>query len=152
MAAEITFGGTPEWSAAEWLRRLGFYVRFFPVSTEVARQLLNNKIGFVFSWESDEAGHAVAAIGLDERAGTLLIHDPQSFRTTEYLFSVFNRAQGPLGVKGMAIVAPSDSSLLDALMPSDAPVMEAAQEQRRLLTTQGPSSARVVVSELQKQF
>ena len=152
MATEITFGGTPEWSAGEWLRRRGFYVRFFPVSTEVARQLLNHKIGFVISWESDDAGHAVACIGLDERAGTLLIHDPQSFRTTEYLFSVFKRVQGPLGVKGMAIVSPSDSSLLDSLMPSDAPVMEAAQEHRRLLTTQGPSSARVVVSELQKQF
>jgi hypothetical protein len=36
IASEITFGGTVEWAAAEWLEKQGFAVRFFAVTPEIA--------------------------------------------------------------------------------------------------------------------
>jgi hypothetical protein len=46
MAAAVTFGGTYEWSAADWLRARGFHVRFFPVTAEVAKSLIEHQIAF----------------------------------------------------------------------------------------------------------
>src|SRR5437870_2860691 len=36
------------------------------------------------SSSSFASAHAVAVVGIDEAAGTLIVHDPQSFRTSEY--------------------------------------------------------------------
>src|SRR5260370_3045620 len=46
MAAEITFGGTAEWAAAEWLEKRGLAVRFFAVEPEVASRLIKHGISF----------------------------------------------------------------------------------------------------------
>ena len=82
IAAEITFGGTPDWAAAAWLQKRGFHVRSFAVTAELASRLIHQRIAFVQLWDAEEGGHAVAVVGLDERAGTLLVHDPRAFRTT----------------------------------------------------------------------
>jgi tetratricopeptide (TPR) repeat protein len=83
MAAEITFGGTVEWAAAEWLEQRGFAVRFFVVTTDTAANLIKNGIGFVMTFEGDDNAHAVAAVGLDEaffprinrsRSGSFRLH------------------------------------------------------------------------------
>src|SRR5207253_5714233 len=44
MASEITFGGTPEWAAAEWLENRGFCVRYFPATPDTAARLVKNGI------------------------------------------------------------------------------------------------------------
>src|SRR5207249_7142988 len=66
MAAEITFGGTAEWAAAEWLEKRGLAVRFFAVEPDVSSRLIKNGIAFVVTLEADASAHAVAAVGLDE--------------------------------------------------------------------------------------
>lgn len=152
MAAEITFGGTAEWTAADWLRARGFHVRFFSVTAELAANLIQLGIAFVMSWEADESGHAVAAVGLDQRAEALLIHDPQSFRGTEYLLTILDRNLSPLGIKGMAVVTGDRAADLDALLPPESTLMAAAQEHQKVMTMQGPAAARKIAADVTKLF
>jgi len=152
MAADLTFGGTPEWAAADWLRGRGYHVRFFSASPDVATRLIRNRIAFTVSWEGDEAGHAVAVVGFDERAETFLVHDPNSFRSAEYLFAAFDPRMSPLGIRAMAVVRPEQAMTLDALLPPESAVAEAAQEHSKQLTLHGPSAARQVVADLIARF
>jgi predicted Zn-dependent protease len=152
MAADITFGGTPEWAAADWLRARGFHVRFFSVTPELAAELIQHQIAFMISWEADASGHAVAAIGLDQRAETLLIHDPQSFRGIEYLLTILDRNVTPLGIKGMAVVTKDRAADLDAVLPPESALMEAAQEHQKVMALQGPASARKIAAGIAKLF
>ncbi len=152
MAAELTFGGTQEWAAADWLRARGYHVRFFSVTPQVAADLIRNEIAFILCWDAEESGHAVAVVGLDERAETLLVHDPQSFRSTEYLLTILDPFASPLGIKGMAVVKPENAVQLDLLLPHESAIMEAAQEYSRRIMLHGPSASRPVVSELIHQF
>jgi len=149
MAAEITFGGTPEWAAAEWLDKRGLAVRFFLVTPGIARQLIRNGIAFVMMLEADASAHAVAAVGLDEAAGTLIIHDPNMIRTTEYLLESLGNGEAPLGPRGMASVPRELVKRLDELLPKgDVDVMSARMEHQRALLLGGPSAGRRVVEKL----
>ena len=152
MASEITFGGTPEWAAADWLRARGFHVRSFAVTPGLAATLIRHRIAFVLCWDAEEGGHAVAIVGLDERAGTLLVHDPQSFRTNEYLLAVLDLKLSPAGIKGMAAVVRERAAELDALLPEESAVVEAAQDHQRALFRLGPSAARAIVAEVTERF
>lgn len=152
MASAVTFGGTYEWSAADWLRTRDFHVRFFPVTVEVAKRLIEHQVSFVVSWEADGAGHAVAVVGFDEGAETLLVHDPGFFRQTEYLLTVLNRDASPLGIKGMAVVPKERASELNALLPVESAVMEAAQEHQKAIALHGPGAARQIVVQMKSAF
>jgi cellulose synthase operon protein C len=153
MASEITFGGTPEWAAAEWLEKQGFTVRFFAVTPDTARLLIQNGIGFVLTLERDDNAHAVAAVGLDEAAGTLIIHDPMAYRTAEYLLEGFAKNREPLGMKGMAAVPQEKAALLDQLLPeNDVVIMTAAQLHQKILTLRGPSAAREIVRDVAEKL
>jgi tetratricopeptide (TPR) repeat protein len=150
MASEITFGGTAEWAAAGWLEKHGFAVRFFAVTSDTATRLITNGIGFVLTFEGDDNAHAVAVTGLDEAAGTLIIHDPMAYRNVEYLLEGFAKSREPLGIKGMAAVPPEKAALLDQLLPeNDVAIMTAAQSHRKALTLQGPTAAREIVREVE---
>jgi len=153
MASEITFGGTMEWAAAEWLEKRGFTVRFFAVSPETATALINNGIGFVLTLEGDGNAHAVAAVGLDEAAGTLIIHDPMAYRSAEYLLEGFAKHCEPLGIKGMAVVPAAKTALLDGLLAeAEVALVTAAQDQRKALVLFGPSAAREIVRDIEQKF
>lgn len=149
MAAQLTFGGTPEWAAAEWLEKLGYVVRFFVVVPDVAARLIKNRIAFVVTLRGDASAHAVAAVGLDEAAGTLIIHDPQTLRTTEYLLDSVGEDEAPLGPKGMAIVPREKAMLLDELLPADdVEAMTASEAHNRALQTSGPAAGQEVALKL----
>lgn len=149
ITSDITFGGTPEWAAAEWLEARGFAVRFFSVRPDIAARLIQNGIAFVMTLQSDADAHAVAAVGLDEAAGTLIIHDPQAFRAMEYLLENIGAGEVPLGPKGMAIVRPEKASLLDSLLPkADVDAMTATQHHQRASLLYGPAAQRAVVEGL----
>ena len=153
IAAEITFGGTAEWAAAEWLQQRGLVVRFFPVTAEIATALIQHGIGFILTLEGDDNAHAVAVVGLDEAAGTLLIHDPMAFRNSEYLLGSFTREVEPLGWRGMVAVPEEKASLLDQLLPlEDVAVAKAFHNHWKALVQQGPVAANEVVVELSKRF
>jgi len=149
MAAEITFGGTAEWAAAEWLEKRGLTVRFFTVEPDVASRLIKNGIAFVLTLEADANAHAVAVVGLDEAAGTLIIHDPSMLRTTEYLLEGIGKNETPLGPRGMVMVPRDKAALLDELLPKDdAEAVAARTAHHRAIRLGGPGAAREVVEKL----
>jgi hypothetical protein len=137
LAREVTFGGTAEWAAADWLREKGFHARFFAVTEQNAARLIEAGIGFTVSWDDDESGHAVAIIGIDHAAGTAIAHDPASFRGTEYLLSSLANKHGPLGVPAVAVVPQTHASLLDMILPPEAEVVETAQSHQKALDCMG---------------
>jgi predicted Zn-dependent protease len=152
MASEITFGGTMEWAAAEWLEKRGFTVRFFAVTPETATALIKNGIGFVLTFEGDDNAHAVAAVGLDEAAGTLIIHDPMAYRSGEFLLEAPAKNREPLGIRGMAVVPAEKTAFLDGLLPdAEVALMTAAQDQQKALALLGPSAAREIVRGIEQK-
>jgi len=153
MAGEITFGGTSTWAAAEWLEKRGFAVRFFRVTPEVARRLIQNGVAFVLSLESDESSHAVAVIGIDEATQTLLVHDPSVFRFSEYLLEGIEQMRGPLEPVGMAIVPETNADFLAGLLfDANVEVMTASQNYQREAQLKGITAAREVVSRLSREY
>jgi len=153
MASEITFGGTAEWAAAEWLEKRGFAVRFFAVTAETAALLIKHGIGFVVTLEGESNAHAVAIIGLDEAAGTLIVHDPMAYRTAEYLLEGLTDSRSPLGMKGMAAVPADKADLLDRLLPeADVAIMTAAHMHQKSLSQQGPTAAREIVRDIENKL
>ena len=152
MASEITYGGTSEAAAARWLSGRGLVVRFFAVTPEVAVRLIKQGIAFVLTLVGESDAHAVAVVGLDEAAGTLMIHDPRSFRTTSYLADCIGRGEAPLGPAGMAIVPLEKAELLDSLLPEDSDIVEAVIFCSEEIGSKGPSAARVKVDELSKRY
>jgi predicted Zn-dependent protease len=151
-ARDTTHGGTPDWAASAWLRDRGLHVRSFAVTSAIAAQLIHRGIAFVLVSEDDESGHAVAAVGLDERAGTLLVHDPQAFRSTEYLLSMLDDVTSPLGAKAMAVVPSDRAAELDALVPEDAAVQEAVEAYWRASILIGPSATEAIVAVIDERF
>ena len=153
MAAEITFGGTPEWAAAEWLEKRGLTVRFFAVGPEIASLLLRNGFAFVMTLEGDANAHAVAAVGLDEATGTLIIHDPSMLRTTELLLESVGKNETPLAPKGMIAVPREQIGRLDALLNADdVAAMTARAKHHRAKELSGPAAAKEVVEKLAERL
>ena len=152
LAREVTFGGTAEWAAAQWLREKGYQVRFFSATAETTARLIEAGIGFIVSWDDDEAGHCVAIVGIDHAAGTVIAHDPTSFRTTEYLLSSFTPEYGPLGIVAMAAVPAASAGILDAILPPESAIIESAAAQQRASTLHGAASARSVVADAETRF
>lgn len=149
MASEITFGGTAEWAAAEWLEKRGLTTRFFPVTTDLAALLIKQGFAFVMTLEADDNAHAVAIVGIDEAAGTLFVHDPQALRTTEYLLEHIGEGETPLGPKGMAIVPLEKANDLDRLLPqTEVAAMTATEAYHRAGERQGHTAASEVVAGL----
>jgi len=153
MAAEITFGGTPEWAAAEWLEKRGLVVRFFAVQAEIASSLIRNGFAFVMTLEGDANAHAVAAVGLDEATRTLIIHDPSMLRTTEQLLETVGKNETPLAPKGMIAVPREQSGRLDALLNAeDVEAMTARAKHHRAKELSGPVAAKEVVEKLEQRL
>ncbi|MCU1332012.1 MAG: hypothetical protein JWM08_1004 [Candidatus Angelobacter sp.] len=153
MVADITFGGTWEWAAAEWLEKRGFATRFFAVSPEVAARLIQNGIAFVITLEGDSSAHAVAAVGLDEAARTLIIHDPGSFRTTEYLLESIGTGHAPLGPLGMVVVPHEKVASVDQLLPqADVGPLMLQQQYSRARFLYGPQAASRIAEDLTARF
>jgi tetratricopeptide (TPR) repeat protein len=92
-------------------------------------------------------------VGLDEAAGTLIIHDPMAYRTVEYLLESFTSNCGPLGMKGMVAVPAEKAAVLDQLLPeNDVAIMTAAQVHQKALALQGPTAAREVVRDISEKL
>ena len=152
LAREVTFGGTTVWAAADWLREKGYRVRFFSATAETTARLLDAGIGFIVSWDDDEAGHCVAIVGIDHAAGTVLAHDPASFRTAEYLLSGFTLDYGPLGLCAMAAVPATHAGILETILPPESELVECLEAQRRAFAIHGPAAARPIVDNAETRF
>jgi tetratricopeptide (TPR) repeat protein len=149
MASNITFGGTQYWTAAEWLEKRGFAVRMFAATPEVTTALVRAGFSFVLGIETDDFSHAVNVVGLDEAAGTVLLHDPSAFRTREYLLSSLGKDEAPIGPKAMAVVPQEHAAMLDSLLPrADTEAMTALMLHQKAGMRMGVDAARGVVEDL----
>ena len=153
MAAEITFGGTAEWRAVEWLEKQGFEVRLFIATPEIAKRLVRNRVAFVLMLESEASAHTVAVVGVDEGAGTLIIHDPGALRTTEYLMECIGRSEAPIGPRAMVAIPKEKATVLDELLPNDdVEAATARMTHYRALSTGGPGKARKIAKEFAERL
>lgn len=149
LAQQLTYGGTPMWAAADWLTQQGFAVRHFRVTKDVAVRLVRHGIPFILSLQEDAHAHAVAVVGEDAAAGTLLIHDPSRVRRMEMLADAMAEDEYPLGPEGMAMVPVARAGALELIDEALWRPLEALVAYRRVLNTQGVSAARQVVADLE---
>src|SRR5438045_8883858 len=63
-------------------------------------------------WSSDVCSSDLAA-------GTLIVHDPSTLRTTEYRLESIGKEETPLGPRGMALATRDKTALLDELLRSE---------------------------------
>ncbi|MBP7867098.1 MAG: tetratricopeptide repeat protein [Acidobacteria bacterium] len=153
IAGEISFGGTTAWDAADWLEGRGLAVRHFRATPGIARELVLAGVPFVLTLQAESSGHAVAAVGVDEAAGTLLYHDPSFPRLGELLLDGLGADESPLGPRGLAAVPRDRAAVLDRIIPPDeAKAVAAFHEHGRALRDAGPPAARRVVSELAREL
>lgn len=153
IAGEITFGGTTAWDATDWLEKRGLAVRHFRVTPGIARELALAGVPFVLTLQAESSGHAVAAVGIDEAAGTLLYHDPSFPRLGEILLDGLGADEHPLGPRGLAVVTRDRAAVLDRIIPSDeAQAVAAFHEHGRALREAGPPAARRVVDDLAREL
>ncbi|MEW6744850.1 MAG: C39 family peptidase [Planctomycetota bacterium] len=149
LASEVTYGGTAMWAAAEWLERKGLSVRAFLVTPETAVDLLRDGLPFVLSLESESEAHAVAVVGWDEAAGTLLMHDPSSPRVLEYLLDSLGEGEVPLGPKGLVAVPPERRGSIERILPADkVEAMTALNRHQRALDLGDALAASAIVDGL----
>jgi tetratricopeptide (TPR) repeat protein len=150
IAAEITYEGTTIWAAAEWLERRGFVARFFAVDPETASVLIRNGIPFILCMESEDGSHAMAVVGLDEAARTLLIHDPASVRTLEVFVDSIGEDEAPTGPEGLVFVPAEKAPVLDRLLPPDrTEVSTAYHVYNKTAERSGLTASRGVIDELE---
>lgn len=118
MAAALTYDGTAIWRAIDWLEREGFAVKAFVATPALAHNLLTSGLPFVLSFEDWGSAHAVAAVGLDDATGTLIVHDPSAERWGRVLLARLGEDEAPFGPLGLAVV-PADRRALLAAIPQD---------------------------------
>src|SRR5438045_9523794 len=93
-------------------------------------------------WSSDVCSSDLAA-------GTLIVHDPSTLRTTEYRLESIGKEETPLGPRGMALATRDKTALLDELLPkNDAEAAAARAAHLRAITLGGPAAARAVGAKL----
>jgi len=79
-ASAATGAGTSLIDARAWLRGACMESVFFRVAPSTAAALVRARIPFVIALQNDMNAHALAAVGIDEGAGLLILHDPSGER------------------------------------------------------------------------
>jgi len=118
LTGELTYGGTSVLHCIEWLEREENLkaVPFVASATTICR-MAKAGIGFVYLTGGDNWSHAMAAIGVDEATGTLLIHDPSGPRITEVLLDDIKLHEGPYGPQCVAIVSADQVPAVTEIVP-----------------------------------
>lgn len=118
LVRELTYGGTSVVRCIEWMEReAGLHAVPFVATSATIRKISKAGIGFVYLTGGDNWAHAMAAIGIDEAADTLLIHDPSSIRVAEVLLEDIKLYEGPFGPQCIALVPEDRVSDLTATVP-----------------------------------
>ena len=115
VAEEICYDGTPSHSERKWADTHGWRTREFRVDWAAARALIDRGIPFTLTWRGAVAGHLQAVMGYDEATRVLLARDPATTETVEVNAAGLEEQQRAAGPRGMAMVPPERSALLDGL-------------------------------------
>ena len=152
LAAELTYGGTPTWRMLDWLRAHGFAATVFLATGPLCASLIEAGLPFVLSTKQPGSSHATAAIGLDEAAGVLMIHDPSSQGWVRALVDRIDEEERPFGPEGLALVPRDRAEQLNIIPDHASRPAEAYVEYTKAIETKGPRSAEGIVQGLAQRY
>lgn len=152
LVREMTYQGTSIWRVVDWLTRQGLLVKPFIANADIARQLLKNNLPFVLCRKTVHFYHATAAIGLDESAEVVLIHDPSSIRMDKTLLEGLGHGEHPFGPEALAIVPSGQANLLDLIPDSASEPFAAFLQYQRALDTSGHMEGKPIVENMKTRF
>ncbi|MCB9649858.1 MAG: C39 family peptidase [Deltaproteobacteria bacterium] len=144
LAQQVTYDGTPYWRVVDWAHAQGLVTRQFLMDGDTARVVLQAGLPFVFSLNSMSNAHACTALGLDEAAGTLLLHDPGVDFMREMLLSRVDQGDAPVGPAALIIAPAALEPKLAALDLTSEDEARAMQAFVKALDTGGTDQARAV--------
>ncbi|PTY04063.1 hypothetical protein DB346_04525 [Verrucomicrobia bacterium LW23] len=124
IADEICYGGTPYELERRWAVKQGFVVHEFRVTWEATVALINLGLPFTLSTVFMTTGHLQAIIGYDERAGTLIMRDPNTRHETQSLAEEFFEQEASNGPRGMVLAPPHLADQVAALNLPDLALYE----------------------------
>ncbi len=119
LAHDLTYNGTATWRVMDWLEERGWRVKPFLVTPSLVRSIIGEGLPFVYLTEYVNSAHASAAVGIDEKTDTLIIHDPSHERWGVVLIESINEYEAPFGPEALAVVPEERAAALDRI-PSEA--------------------------------
>jgi tetratricopeptide (TPR) repeat protein len=152
LAEELTYQGTAIWRVVDWLTRQELVVKPFIADADLTRQLLKNNLPFVLMTRSVHSYHATAAVGIDETADVVLIHDPGNIRMDKMLLSAIGRGEAPFGPEALAIVPRDQADLLAMIPDSASQPFAASLRYQQTRDTAGHLEARPIIENLKELF
>ena len=117
LADDLTYDGTPTAEAGRWLQERGWEVRHFLLDPQLAVEMVQAGLPYVLSLQEEATAHAMAVVGFDSAAGTLLVHDPSLIRMRQMYAQSLTSDEAPIGPLGLAVV-PADRATLLEIIPS----------------------------------
>ncbi len=152
LADELTYNGTAAWRMLDWLKVQGLRAKAFIVDGELARRLIQSDLPFVVMVKSIYYYHAMAAVGVDEAASVLLIHDPSSTRLDKVLLTRLGDDEGPFGLEAIAVVPPTEAHRLSAIPEAASAPYSAFIAYQETRETAGLAEGRQIIEGLRADF
>jgi len=115
LAHELTYNGTALWRIEQWFHARGFYTRSFIIHPDHLNTLILSGLPVINLTEYTDFSHATVVVGVDERTGTFILHDPSSERLVHVLADRFHESETPFGPVGLVIVTEEKRHLLDLI-------------------------------------
>ena len=153
LAGTLTYGGTPIWRAADWLRQHGYICKTFIATKDHCSALLSRGIAFVFAFDTSlDGSHATVALGIDEAAGMLICHDPSYERFARFLLDRLGESEFPLGPIGLAFAPVESGAVLDCIDEDDSRLGQLYQDAWQASASSDTKKLEEVVRQLQRDW
>jgi len=119
VAEAICYDGTPAHAQRSWAREQGWLTREFAVTWDNARALLDREIPFAISTVEATSAHMQVVMGYDACRQTLLVRDPNSRHTQEFLVELWFEHYRAFGPRGVLLLPQAEAARLDGLELDD---------------------------------
>ncbi|MCP4692632.1 MAG: hypothetical protein GY859_31620, partial [Desulfobacterales bacterium] len=152
LAHELTYNGTAAWRVMDWLEERGWRVKPFLVTPSLARSIIGAGLPFVYLTEYVNSAHASAAVGIDEKTDTLIIHDPSHERWGVVLIERINEYEAPFGPEALAVVPAERAAALDGIPKEAGEPLLYYYKYLKIRALQGARSGAKVLQKLERAY
>ncbi len=149
LARTICYDGTPDHEERYWAETHGWIAREFRVTWAAAVALLERGVPFTLTTVATRSAHLQAVVGFDARLGLLLIRDPFQRTHGECLGKAFLDGCASHGPRGMVLLPPDRSALLEGIEFPDASLYDAWYALRRALVRHDRGAGQAAVDTLE---
>lgn len=146
IAAEICYDGTEDHKERHWAEQNGWVVREFSVDWATTVALIDRGVPFCLNTQETSSAHLQIVIGYDAVLGALLIRDPYTKPTGEFLADEFFERYRHNGPRGMAMVPAGQEHLFDGVPFVDTPRYEERHRLGRALAAHDRDGAAAAVA------